>query len=88
MAKVKYSYLPLPDGVDSMTQIMLGDGPYEGVVYQYGQVTPTVRGDSLHIDFQYEVFKNPDKIDTESKQFRDVLFEILLEVIEKACAEK
>lgn len=80
-----YVMLPLPEGVESMTRIMLKGDPYEGVIYQYGAVDIDERADSLKLFFEYEIFANPNGVDTECKAFRDILFEILVEVIDKAC---
>jgi len=81
----KYVMLPLPDGIESMTKVMLKGDPYEGIIYQYGLVKPTLTDDGVNVSFQYEVFENPSKIDTDTKEFRDLIFEILLEIVQKAC---
>lgn len=86
MSDKNYVLIPLPDGTESMTRVMLKGGAYEGIVYQYGKVDFDPRAENLKIFFEYEVFVNPSKIDTESKAFRDVIFEILVELIEKACS--
>lgn len=82
----KYVLLPLPEGVQSMTRVMLKGDPYEGVIFQFGKVDFDPRAESLKIFFEYEVFVNPNNVDTETTQFKDELFNILVELIEKSCA--
>lgn len=81
-----YVLLPLPEGTESMTRIMLKGDPYEGVVFQFGKVDFDPRAETLKIFFTFEVFINPNNVDVEAKQFKDILFEILIELIEKSCA--
>ncbi len=82
----EYILLPLPTGVESMSRVFL-KGKYEGVVYQYGKVTFNEEGDTLRIAFEYQVFSNPDNVNTEDAAFRDHIGKILGELIEKVTGD-
>ena len=83
--KDKYAMIPLPEGIESMTRIILKVEPWDGVVFQFGKVSFDEAEIKLY--FEYQVFNNPNGVDTNSREFRDLLFEILVEVMELACRD-
>jgi hypothetical protein len=50
-------------------------------MYVYGSVKFLEEGDQLRIKFDYTVLRNPNNVDTDSKEFIDVINKILHENI-------
>ena len=65
---------------------IIEEGPYKDIVYTYGQVKfasePNDEG-RLPLKFTYDIKKNPNSIDTESEDFRNLIGDILVEVMEE-----
>jgi len=80
MASPKYSYAQhLRYEHDC---IRIDEGDYKDVMYSYGAVKFIEENDQLRIKFDYTVVRNPNNVDTESKEFIDTISVILQENIE------
>ena len=89
MAQNKTKYVFVQREVDDFSCIKITDGPYEGVIYTYGQVKfaeKEVAG-QLPLKFTYNVQRNINDVDTESEDFRNAIGDILIEVMEKQLKE-
>lgn len=62
--------------------IRIDDGDYKDVMYYYGDVKFLEENDQLRIKFDYSVIRNPNNVDTESKEFIDTISLILHDNIE------
>ena len=90
MAQNKTEYAFVQREVDDFSCIKITKGPYEGVIYTYGQVKfaeNEVAG-RLPLKFTYNVQRNINDVDTESEEFRQAIGDILIEVMEKQLSEK
>jgi hypothetical protein len=72
-------YEIIDKGADSFHHIRLaGHSRFPEVVYQYGSVKLQEVEGELKVSFEYEVFENPEEVDTNSKEFIDYLGNILV----------
>jgi len=75
---------------DDFTCIKIIEGKYEGVIYKYDKVAfepkPLDSGD-LPLRFTYDIMVNPKKVDVESKDFKNYIGDILIEVVEQQLKE-
>ena len=81
MAIPKYSYMENPKS--DLTGFLIQEGEFEGVMYTYGKVTPVEENEKLRLKFEYNVHENPNKCNTESGDFINILGDILALEVEK-----
>ena len=83
MATPKYNYVENPNM--DMTGFKIEDGTYKDVIYTYGKVTPIEdkNSDKLRLEFEYNVHENPNKCNTDSGDFINVIGDILAIEVEK-----
>ena len=81
MAIPKYSYQENPK--NQLTGFKIEEGTYKDVIYTYGKVSPIEEEEKLRLKFEYNVHENPNKCDTESSDFINVIGDILAIEVEK-----
>jgi len=81
MAIPKYSYQQNP--TNKLTGFKIEEGHYKNVIYTYGKVSPIEENEKLRLKFEYNVHENPDKVDTDSRDFINVIGDILAIEVEK-----
>ena len=83
MATPKYSYQENP--TSDLTGFKIEEGVYKDVIYTYGKVSPIEdkKSDKLRLKFEYNVHENPNKCNTDSGDFIDVIGDILAIEVEK-----
>jgi len=83
MATPKYSYQENP--TSDLTGFKIEEGVYKDVIYTYGKVSPIEdkESDKLRLKFEYNVHENPNKCNTDSGDFIDVIGDILAIEVEK-----
>ena len=81
MAIPKYSYQENPQ--NQLTGFKIEEGTYKDVIYTYGKVSPIEENEKLRLKFDYNVHENPNKCDTESTDFINVIGDILAIEVEK-----
>jgi len=81
MAIPKYSYQQNPQ--NQLTGFKIEEGTYKDVIYTYGKVSPIEENEKLRLKFEYNVHENPNKCDTESSDFVNVMGDILAIEVEK-----
>lgn len=81
MAIPKYSYQENPQ--NQLTGFKIEEGTYKDVIYTYGKVSPIEENEKLRLKFEYNVHENPNKCDTESTDFINVMGDILAIEVEK-----
>ncbi len=77
----KYSYADNPS--NDLTGFKIEEGNYKDVIYTYGKVSPIEEEEKLRLKFDYNVHENPNKCDTESTDFINVIGDILAIEVEK-----
>ena len=70
-------------GEEGMDHVLLTKGKYKDVEFQYGEVKLIEEDNSLRVSFIYEVFDNPSKVDTTTKEFNDYIGKILVAVLDE-----
>ena len=81
MAIPKYSYQQNPQ--NELTGFKIEEGTYKDVIYTYGKVSPIEENEKLRLKFEYNVHENPNKCDTDSTDFINVMGDILAIEVEK-----
>ena len=81
MATPKYSYQQNPQ--NQLTGFKIEEGTYKDVIYTYGKVSPIEENEKLRLKFDYNVHENPNKCDTDSTDFINVMGDILAIEVEK-----
>ena len=83
METPKYSYQENP--TSDLTGFKIEEGVYKDVIYTYGKVSPIEdkESDKLRLKFEYNVHENPNKCNTDSGDFIDVIGDILAIEVEK-----
>jgi len=81
MAIPKYSYQQNPQ--NQLTGFKIEEGTYKDVIYTYGKVSPIEENEKLRLKFEYNVHENPNKCDTDSSDFINVMGDILAIEVEK-----
>ena len=81
MAIPKYSYQENPK--NQLTGFKIEEGTYKDVIYTYGKVSPIEEEEKLRLKFEYNVHENPNKCDTDSSDFINVIGDILAIEVEK-----
>jgi len=81
MAIPKYSYQQNPQ--NQLTGFKIEEGNYKDVIYTYGKVSPIEEEEKLRLKFEYNVHENPNKCDTDSSDFINVMGDILAIEVEK-----
>ena len=83
MATPKYSYQE--NATSDLTGFKIEEGVYKDVIYTYGKVSPIEdkESDKLRLKFEYNVHENPNKCNTDSGDFIDVIGDILAIEVEK-----
>jgi len=81
MAIPKYSYQENPQ--NQLTGFKIEEGTYKDVIYTYGKVSPIEENEKLRLKFEYNVHENPNKCDTDSSDFINVMGDILAIEVEK-----
>ena len=59
------------------------EGKYKDVIYYYGKVKFVEDGESMRLKFDYNVARNPENADTDNKEFKNIIGDILAENIER-----
>lgn len=71
-------------GEDNFHRIILKeDSPYRGVIFQFGKVQLIEEDEQLRVKFEYEVFANPNFMNTDSDKFRQYAGHILVNNLEE-----
>ena len=81
METPNYTYMENPKS--DLTGFRITDGVYKDVVYTYGKVHPVEENDKLRLKFEYNVVENPSGVETEDKNFINVIGDILTKEVEK-----
>ena len=81
MEPPNYTYMENPKS--DLTGFRITDGVYKDVVYTYGKVQPIEENDKLRLKFEYNVVENPSGVETEDKNFINVIGDILTKEVEK-----
>ena len=81
MEPPNYTYMENPKS--DLTGFRITDGVYKDVVYTYGKVQPVEENDKLRLKFEYNVVENPSGVETEDKNFINVIGDILTKEVEK-----
>jgi len=81
MAIPKYSYQQNP--TNELTGFKIEEGEYKDVIYTYGKVSPIEEEEKLRLKFEYNVHEKPDKVNTDSDDFINVIGDILAIEVEK-----
>ena len=81
MAIPKYSYQQNP--MNELTGFKIEEGEYKDVIYTYGKVSPIEENEKLRLKFEYNVHEKPDKVNTDSDDFINVIGDILAIEVEK-----
>ena len=81
MAIPKYSYQENPK--NQLTGFKIEEGTYKDVIYTYGKVSPIKEDEKLRLKFEYNVHEKPDKVNTDSDDFINVIGDILAIEVEK-----
>ena len=81
MAIPKYSYQQNP--TNELTGFKIEEGEYKDVIYTYGKVSPIEENEKLRLKFEYNVHEKPDKVNTDSDDFINVIGDILAIEVEK-----
>ncbi len=55
---------------------------YPSVLFQVGEVKLKEENDSLRVIYEYEIFDNPNRLDTESQGFKDFVGNIVMNNLE------
>lgn len=77
-------YEIVDNGEDQFHQIHLkATSPYSDVIFQFGEVKLLEENDHLRVKFEYEVFQNPKRFNTNSEQFREYIGHILMTNLEE-----
>ncbi len=77
-------YQILDRGEENFHHIILKEGsPFVGVVFQFGAVRLLEEDGNLRIKFEYEVFENKNKFDTDSEKFVSYIGQILMTNLEE-----
>ena len=82
----KNKYVFVQRDIDDFSCIKLTSGKFSDIIYTYGKVKFADKENSegqLPSQFNYDVQKNPNNKDTESEEFRNVIGDILIEVMEE-----
>ena len=81
MAIPKYSYQE--NRQSDLTGFKIEEGTYKDVIWTYGKVQPIEESEKLRLKFEYNVHENPNKCNTESGDFINILGDILALEVEK-----
>ena len=81
METPNYTYMENPKS--DLTGFRITDGVYKDVVYTYGKVQPVEENYKLRLKFEYNVVENPSGVETEDKNFINVIGDILTKEVEK-----
>lgn len=77
-------YEIIDKGDENFHQIRLNESsPFPDVVFQFGEVQLREENDQLRVKFDYEVFDNPNKMNTESEKFVNYIGDILMTNLEE-----
>ena len=82
----KNKYVFVQRDIDDFSCIKLTSGKFSDIIYTYGKVKFADKENSegqLPLQFTYDVQKNPNNKNTESEEFRNVIGDILIEVMEE-----
>ncbi len=72
--------------VDDYSCIKITEGEFKDIIYTYGHVkfaSEENPNGELPLKFDYDVKKNPNNMDTQCIEFRNLIGDILIEVVEK-----
>lgn len=71
------NYQIIDMGTENFHRIKLTKKPYKDIVFQFGSVQLIEENECLRMKFEYEVFENPNKANTENRAFNDYIGRIL-----------
>jgi|TARA_Y100000310_G_scaffold138830_1_gene137969 hypothetical protein len=66
--------------------VVITEGKYEGIKFQYGRIAFDEKDDQLALKFDYNLIDNPNELE-ENKEFINTLGEILILVLEEEIEE-
>jgi hypothetical protein len=78
MTKYKFDDL---DKTIQPVPIIITEGKYEGIKFQFGRIAFDEKGDSLALNFDYNLMDNPNELE-EDQDFIDALGTVLITVLE------
>lgn len=82
LTKTKYSIIERED--DDLLSFRIEDGPFKGVIYKYGKVSVAEEDNQARLKFGYLIEDHAGYKDLEEDiEFRDVLGEILQELLQE-----
>jgi len=62
------------------TGIKVNTGKYEGMLWEYGKITPNEKDEMLQLNFTYTIHENPNEI-SEDQELFDYMGNILTEIM-------
>ena len=62
--------------------IIISEGKYEGIKFQYGRIAFDEQEDSMALKFDYNLIENPNEL-KEDQELVDTLGDILMDVLEE-----
>jgi hypothetical protein len=62
--------------------IIISEGKYEGIKFQYGRIAFNEQEDSMALKFDYNLIENPNEL-KEDQELVDTLGDILMDVLEE-----
>ena len=66
--------------------VIITEGKYEGIKFQYGRISFDERNDNLQLNFNYNLMENPNNI-KEDQEFVNILGEILMVELQEQMEE-
>ena len=75
---------------DDFSCVKLMDGQYEGIIYKYNKVAfeqKPLDGGDIPLRFTYDIMTNPNEEDIHSKDFRNYIGDIPVEIVEQQLKE-
>ena len=86
MKQNKTKFVYVQRDVDDFSCIKLTSGKFSDIIYTYGKVKFAEEENNegrLPLQFTYNVQRNPNNLDTEGEEFRNVIGDILIDVMEE-----
>lgn len=85
LKKIEYEEYDIIDcGDENFHRVLLKEtSAYPGVLFQFGKVNFVEENDSLRVKFEYEVFDNPNQLNTKSDEFIEYIGRLLMTCLEE-----
>ena len=71
---------------DDFTCIKLAEGKYKDIIYKYDNVKFAAKQNddgNIPLQFTYDIYLNPNKVEVEDDEFRNYIGDILVELVEE-----